>query len=86
MVLTPRGKCISEWLPNEVIFQIIEAVQPHRGPASSLQDLAVPILYCVVHLDKWTSIVGFCDTVLDNAAKFAELVRSLTVTVGYTGQ
>ncbi|KAJ7932833.1 hypothetical protein B0H13DRAFT_1954858 [Mycena leptocephala] len=78
MALTPRGKCISEWLPNEVIFQIIEAVQPHDQPAlcrtcKLFHALGVPILYRVVHLDKWTSIV------------VAELVRSLTVTVDYTG-
>jgi hypothetical protein len=82
----PRGyKSISQWFPNEVMSEIIQAA-PRLDQVALFRTcklfhaLGVPILYRVVDLNDYTSIEGFCSTVLANPTKFGELVRSLSIT------
>ncbi|KAJ7235164.1 hypothetical protein B0H12DRAFT_150517 [Mycena haematopus] len=75
-------------LPDEVICEIIEIVPLSDlailcGTSKLLHALGVPILYRTVELSERASIETFCSTVLANPGKFAELVRTFTVTAGY---
>ncbi|KAJ7434873.1 hypothetical protein FB451DRAFT_1466175 [Mycena latifolia] len=80
---TPRGsKPISQWLPNEIITQIIQAL-PRRADqgvlcrtSKLLHGLGAPVLYYAVDLRTYTSIDAFCSTVLSNPA-LAEFRRQL---------
>ncbi|KAJ7036592.1 hypothetical protein C8F04DRAFT_1394176 [Mycena alexandri] len=85
MVLTRRAyKSIARWLPNEVISEIIQAAPPHDQASlcrttTLFQGLGVPLLYRVVDLKTVASVEAFCSTIASHTAKFAKLVRSLTV-------
>ncbi|KAJ7334899.1 hypothetical protein DFH08DRAFT_294793 [Mycena albidolilacea] len=85
MKLQLSCKPISDWFPNEVITRIIEAAPPSGQAAlcstsGMFYALGVPVLYRGVKLDGNSTIDSFCSTILENPVKFAELVRSLTVT------
>jgi hypothetical protein len=90
MDLTRRtSKAISEWFPNEIITQIIEAA-PQTADREALcrasklfHGLCAPILYRTVVLDNFISVAAFCSAVLSNRA-LAELVRSFTVFKSYS--
>ncbi|KAJ7687651.1 hypothetical protein B0H17DRAFT_1203541 [Mycena rosella] len=84
MLLTRRAhKAISQWLPNEIIAEIVQAA-PRSDQASLCRvsklfhDLCLPILYGVVDLEADASVADFGDIVLSNAA-LAGLVRSYSV-------
>ncbi|KAJ6488025.1 hypothetical protein C8R45DRAFT_995277 [Mycena sanguinolenta] len=86
MILTRRAyKSISRWLPNEVICEVMQATQPSDQvvfcrTCKLFNALGVPVLYRAVNLTDYTSLDGFCSTILSNPSKLAELVRSFTVT------
>ncbi|KAJ6548141.1 hypothetical protein DFH09DRAFT_1087261 [Mycena vulgaris] len=84
MALSRQGyKPISEWIPNELITEIIEAA-PQEDQAILCRvsklflALGVPVLYRVVHLDGDDLVASFCSAILSNSA-LPELVRSFTV-------
>ncbi|KAJ7687273.1 hypothetical protein B0H17DRAFT_1332511 [Mycena rosella] len=90
MVLTHRAhKAISQWLPNEIITEIVQAA-PRSDQASLCRvsqlfhDLILPILYRVVDLEASASVADFGGTVLSNAA-LAGLVRSYSVNLPRAG-
>ncbi|KAJ7490775.1 hypothetical protein FB451DRAFT_1552386 [Mycena latifolia] len=80
---TPRGsKTISQWLPNEIITQTIQAV-PRRADqgvlcrtSKLLHGLGAPVLYRAMDLRTYASIDAVCSTVLSNPA-LAELVAEM---------
>jgi hypothetical protein len=85
MVL-PQGqpKAISEWFPNEIISEIIEAIsQRDRATLSRASKLfyanTLPVLYRDVELHGYKDLGGFSSAILSNSV-LPELVRSLKVT------
>ncbi|KAJ6566987.1 hypothetical protein B0H19DRAFT_716468 [Mycena capillaripes] len=83
MVLT-----ILEWLPPEIISEIIQAASPSDQAAlcrisKLFHTLGVPVLYRVVELINYLSITLFCSAILTDTFKFPGLVRSITIELEY---
>ncbi|KAJ6487928.1 hypothetical protein C8R45DRAFT_994919 [Mycena sanguinolenta] len=74
----------SRWLPNEVVSEVIQHLQPSDQvvfcrTSKLFNALGVLALYRAVNFTDYTSLDVFCSTILSNPSKFAELVRSFTV-------
>jgi hypothetical protein len=69
---------------EEIIQVTLKAHQATLCRTSKLfHVLSIPALYRVVVLVRSASIGGFCSTLLTNPSKFAGLVQSLTMLIGY---
>ncbi|KAJ6566980.1 hypothetical protein B0H19DRAFT_1374329, partial [Mycena capillaripes] len=79
---------ISEWLPQEIICEITQAASPSDQAAlcrtsKLFHALGVPVLYRVVEVTGYASIISFCSTILSDNTKFPEHVRSITIALEY---
>lgn len=87
MASARRKLAIHEWLPNEVIIQVIEATPKAEQAALSrvsklFHALAAPVLYRVVEIEELSFLEDLCYLILSKPG-LAELVRSLTLNVNW---
>ncbi|KAJ6548169.1 hypothetical protein DFH09DRAFT_1169906 [Mycena vulgaris] len=82
MASTQQGEAITEWLPNEIITEILEATtktdQASLCRVSRLfRELCVPVLYRTVQLRHLTGALAFCLALIESPSR-GQFIRSFS--------